>query len=184
MKLSDFKRIALVENQWLKLLQDNYTLPNGAPCTYYHVMQQDAVMAIAVAVIDAELSTVIVRQYRHPVGQEIWQFPLGGFNPDTDSATNAAAKELAEETGFHFGSVEKTGSFYANPGFTNQKVHVCVASEITGQSAVSLDATEYGLVSKIVPVADILPMIESGEMGDAWGITGLHYLNRYADDLK
>ncbi|OED41033.1 hypothetical protein AB833_10565 [Chromatiales bacterium (ex Bugula neritina AB1)] len=76
------------------------------------------------------------------------------------------------------------GSFYANPGFTDQRVHVCVSSEIIEKQIPKPEISEYGLISKMVPVSEINKMISSGDMGDAWGITGLHYLNSYIAEMS
>lgn len=179
MKLTNFNRSILIENKWLDFYEDTYALPNGENCTYYHAAQNDAVIAIAVDTEVEPLTTYVVNQYRHPIGHSIWQFPCGGFDSKLRSPVDAARDELVEETGISVGDIHLMGSFYANPGFTNQKIHVCVSSQILGKSEPNLDRTEYGLVSKKIQVSEIRNLIESGDMGDSWGITGLHYLENY-----
>ncbi len=181
MELFKFSRKPLIENRWLKFVEDEYELPNGKKCTYHHVQQCEAIMIIAIESINNELSTFIVNQYRHPIGKAIWQFPLGGFFPSEQSPIEAAKKELQEETGLCVGQVHYKGSFYANPAFTNQKIHVCISSDIVSKTEPCLEDSEYGLISKKVNVKDILGLIESGEMDDAWGITGFHYMNLYIE---
>lgn len=172
-------RKKIVENRWVTFLEDEFRLPNGADITYYHAMRADAVMAIALDVGDDYLNTFIVKQHRHPIGKEIWQFPLGGIDEGVEDLNIIAQKELAEETGVIAVNFEHVGSFYADPGFTNQKLHVCISQTIQNIESQNLEASEYGLVCRKIAVNKIPDFIESGEMGDAWGIAGLHYINRY-----
>ncbi len=183
MELRKFKRKALVQNKWLNLFEDKYELPNDAQVTYYHALQNDGVMSIVLMDVESVMSTYIVNQYRHPIARDIWQFPMGSFDAKTHDAEHAARTELSEECGVVVGSMKKMGDFYVNPGFTNQKVSVYISSDVTKTSVPKLEDTEFGLISKIIPVADISDMIDNGEMGDAWGITGLHYINNYLKTL-
>jgi len=182
MKLANFNRSILIKNQWLEFYEDTYDLPNGESCAYYHAQQNDAVIAIVLDNSNKQLTTYVVNQYRHPIGASIWQFPCGGFDRTLKSPEDAARDEISEETGITVGEVRLMGSFYANPGFTNQRMHVCVSNKILKRSEPNLDRTEYGLVSKKIQVSEISKLIESGEMGDSWGITGLHYLNIYLEN--
>lgn len=139
----------------------------------------DAVMAIAIDNSQPEPSTFIVNQYRHPINQNIWQFPIGGFNPDEADPIDAAKGELLEETGVKAGNFDYLGSFFADPGFTNQKVHVCASKDILEITDQQLEDVEVGLTFKKVPVGAVSEMIKSGEMGDAWGMAGHYYLSSY-----
>jgi ADP-ribose pyrophosphatase YjhB (NUDIX family) len=177
------KRKIIVDNKWLRLCEDQYSLPNGSECTYYHVQKMDAVMAIAVDTSEPGPTTFIVNQFRHPISQRIWQFPIGGFDPDKVDPIEAAQNELLEETGVIADSFSYLGSFFGDPGFTNQKVHVCASSNILEIADQQLEDLEFGLTSKEVSVAAIPEMIQSGEMGDAWGTAGHFYLTSYLNAI-
>lgn len=178
------QRRKLVDNKWVTFLEDKFLLPNGTDCTYYHVQKSDAVMAIVVDGDKGQEHTYIVNQHRHPIGKTIWQFPIGGFNPDIEDPVVAAKKELREETGVLADAMVYLGSFYADPGFTNQKLHVCATNTVREVGDQKLENSEFGLISKRVRVSDINELIESGEMGDAWGIAGSHYLQKYLSSLN
>ena len=138
-------------------------------------------MAIAINNIQFEPTTFIVQQHRHPISQRIWQFPIGSVSDAHESAEIAAAQELEEETGVKANNFLHMGSFFADPGFSNQRVHVYVTSDIVSVGSQRLEKTEHDLISKSVTVKSLENMIETGEMGDSWGITGLHYLRKYLD---
>jgi ADP-ribose pyrophosphatase YjhB (NUDIX family) len=173
------QRRKLVDNKWVTFLEDKFQLPNGADCTYYHAQKSDAVMAIVVDGDKSDGYTYIVNQHRHPIGKTIWQFPIGGFDASTEDPVDAARKELREETGVVAGDMHFLGSFYADPGFTNQKLHVCATNNIVDIVDQKLESSEHGLVSKKVRISSINALIESGEMGDAWGIVGCYHLHRF-----
>lgn len=173
------KRRKLVENKWVTFIEDKFKLPNGADCTYYHAQKSDAVLTIAIDNTASEPHTFIVNQNRHPIGRTIWQFPIGGFDSSTEDPMDASRKELEEETGVLAGDIEYLGSFYADPGFTNQKIHVCATADIRNMGEQKLELSEHGLICKRIPVTDVKPMITSGEMGDAWGLAGYFYLQTF-----
>ena len=177
------QRRKLVDNKWVTFLEDKFQLPNGADCTYYHARKSDAVMAIVVDGAKNEEFTYIVNQHRHPIEKTIWQFPIGGFNASTEDPVEAARKELREETGVVAGKMSYLGSFYADPGFTNQKLHVCATNSILDIVSPKLENFEYGLISKRVSTSSINELIESGDMGDAWGLAGSYYLNKFLADI-
>ena len=173
------ERRKLVENKWVTFIEDKFQLPNGADCTYYHAQKSDAVLTIAIRTTDSGTYTFIVNQRRHPIGHTIWQFPIGGFDSSSEDPTDVARKELQEETGVVAGVIEYLGSFYADPGFTNQKLHVCATRDILEIGDQNLENLEHGLICKQVQITEIKPLITSGEMGDAWGLAGYFYMQSF-----
>ena len=57
----------------------------------------------------------MIKQYRHPVNDVLLELP-GGFIDKGESPEVAMARELMEETGYRFTSVEQVGEIAANPG--------------------------------------------------------------------
>jgi len=77
------------------------------------------------------------------------------------------------------GEMAYLGSFFADPGFTNQKIHVCGTRDIKSIGQQKLELMEHGLISKRIPTSAVQTLIDSGEMGDAWGLAGHYYLNKF-----
>lgn len=86
------QRRKLVDNKWVTFLEDKFSLSNGSECTYYHAQKSDAVMAIVVEGNTSNGYTYIVNQHRHPIEQTLWQFPIGGFDSETEDLIESAKK--------------------------------------------------------------------------------------------
>jgi ADP-ribose pyrophosphatase len=73
---------------------------------------------------------VLVRQYRHPVADWLWELPAGLLNPGEDPA-EGARRELEEETGLRAAEIELVARFYTTPGFCDELMHVYRATRLT-----------------------------------------------------
>ncbi len=63
------------ENQWMRVREDEFLLPDGSPGLYGVVEKADFAL-----VIPLEDDTVhLVEQYRYPVGERQWEFPQGSW---------------------------------------------------------------------------------------------------------
>lgn len=70
---------------------------------------------------------LLVGQYRHPVGETIWEMPAGRIDRGEDPL-ECAKRELAEETGYEAADWQYLGAFYSSPGFTTELIHAYAAS--------------------------------------------------------
>lgn len=77
--------------------------------------------------ITAENKILLVKQYRHPLGEVILEFP-GGFVDPGETSEEGMRRELLEETGYAFGQVEWVGKVAANPGVLNNYTELFLAT--------------------------------------------------------
>ncbi|WP_404335419.1 NUDIX hydrolase [Sphingomonas sp. MMS12-HWE2-04] len=77
--------------------------------------------AVIVAIDDAD-HVLLVEQYRVPLGKRCLELPAGliGDEHDGDTVTEAARRELEEETGYSCERVEELGFFHSSPGMVSE----------------------------------------------------------------
>ncbi len=117
----------LYDGKILKLRFDTVTLPDGELSTREIVEHPGAV---AIVPVTADGRIVMVRQYRHAIRTLMLEIPAGKLDPGEDPLT-CAFRELEEETGFSAGSLKYLSSVYTTPGFTNEVIHLYLASQLS-----------------------------------------------------
>ena len=106
----------ITKHKYFTSRKDKCETPEGKIIDEYFVVEMP-VSACALAITE-EGEVIMVKQYRHPIGQTILELP-GGFIDENESHEEAMARELMEETGYEFSSVEQVGIIAANPGVLN-----------------------------------------------------------------
>lgn len=82
----------------------------------------------AVVPITPERDVLLVRQLRPAVGRPLVEIPAGLLDQPEEDALSCAARELFEETGFRHASIEFLGGCFPSPGYTDEYVHLFVAT--------------------------------------------------------
>ncbi len=83
--------------------------------------------AVAVVAINERNQVLMIRQYRHPVGEFLWEIPAGLLDVAGESHELAARRELHEETGYLAQSLEPLIDFFTTPGGSSEKISVFLA---------------------------------------------------------
>ena len=84
---------------------------------------------------------VLVRQYRHPVEEVLYETP-GGFIDEGEDAATGMKRELLEETGYTFSHVEHVGRVAGNPSLINSFTDLYLATGGKKVAAQNLDYNE------------------------------------------
>src|SRR3954447_5270820 len=96
--------------------------------------QRDIVVhpgAVGVVVLDGD-RLWLVRQPREAVGSpDLLEIPAGKLDEDGEGPLETAKRELAEEIGKQAAEWESLGSFYTSPGFTDEQVHLYLATGLS-----------------------------------------------------
>jgi ADP-ribose pyrophosphatase len=107
---------------------------------------------------------LLLRQYRYAAGGYIYEVPAGRLDAG-ESPASCAVRELKEETGCTAERMEPLFTMFTTPGFTDEKIHVFMATGLThGESA--READEFADVV-IMALAEALELIRTGEIMDA-----------------
>ena len=116
---------------------------------------------------------VLVRQYRYATGGEIYEVPAGRPDFAGEDWEVCARRELEEETGMRAGQLQRLTTIYTTPGFTDEQIHLFLATDLTNGST-ARDADEF-LDVVPMPLSRALEMVRSGEIVDAKTICTLLY---------
>ncbi len=118
-------------------------------------------------------SVMLVKQMRYPLGKHILELPAGKLNKGEEPEL-AARRELMEETGWSAVRWEKLTTIYTTPGFCDEELHIFLATGLQGSSDDHRrEEGELSMTLHIMPLADAVAMVETGEMKDGKTIAGL-----------
>lgn len=107
---------------------------------------------------------LLIRQYRYAAEGYLYEIPAGRLNPGEDPK-DCARRELKEETGCSAGQLEHLLTTFTTPGFTDEKIHVFMATGLEAGHT-SHEADEF-LELHPTLLSRALEMVESGEIQDA-----------------
>jgi ADP-ribose pyrophosphatase len=115
---------------------------------------------------------LLIRQYRYAAESFIYEIPAGRLD-EGEAPEACARRELLEETGCSAERFEHMLTMYTTPGFTDEKIHLFVATGLTfGESR--READEF-LTLETVTLSRALAMVKAGEIQDAKTALGLLY---------
>lgn len=115
---------------------------------------------------------LLIRQYRYAANGYLYEIPAGRLDKG-EAPRDCAVRELKEETGCTADQVEHLFSFYTTPGFTDEKIHVFMATGLVAGET-KHEADEF-LDLQPMMLSRALEMVESGEITDAKTALALLY---------
>lgn len=167
------------ENPWLAVREDQVTRPDGNPGIYGVVMMKTE--GVVIVPVDENGNTYLVLQERYTIGRESWELVAGGT--DTEDAEIAARRELLEESGLEAKNVEKVISFYSTVGFSDHRMTVYLATDLTEVTS-QLDEVDGILAVRKLPLSEAKDMILRGEIIDGITITALLTTMSYLENKE
>jgi ADP-ribose pyrophosphatase len=116
--------------------------------------------AVGVVVLDDDENLWFVRQPREAVGApDLLEIPAGKLDEEGESPLEAGQRELAEEIGKRAEHWESLGSFYTSPGFTNEEVHLFLATGISDVDERPEVAENERIDVEVRPLSDLAAIL-------------------------
>jgi ADP-ribose pyrophosphatase len=133
--------------------------------------------AVAVLAHDGEF-IYLVAQPREPVDeQSLVELPAGKLDEEGEGPLETGKRELAEEIGKGAHTWKHLATFYGSPGFSNEEIHLYLATDLYDQTA-EVEENERIEVVK-VPLSDLDSAIR--DCRDSKSLVGLLWLKAYGD---
>ncbi len=171
----------LFKDLWFTVRKDKCETPAGKIIDPYYVYEFPTWVAAVPVTEDGRI--VMVRQYRHALGEVCLEIP-GGCVDDTDkNPQEAIARELLEETGYSFSSFEYLGKISANPSSNNNLLHMFLARGGKKVAEQQLDANEEIEVVYLT-VDELKQLLKENKIIQAMHVSCMLYALEKLNELK
>jgi ADP-ribose pyrophosphatase len=163
----------LLVGRRFRVVRRRQTLPDGTIDAREVILHPGAVTVLPLVSPDQVL---LIRNHRFAVQETLLELPAGTLEPGEDPE-KTARRELEEETGYRAGSLTFLHSFWMSPGILRERMHLFVAGGLT-PGAACLEPGEQ-IEPLVVPWAEALEMVRTGQIQDAKTLVGLLWYDRW-----
>ena len=131
--------------------------------------------AVAVLALDDAQRVLMIRQYRHPVGRQLWEIPAGLRDADGESPLRTAQRELLEETGYQAREWDTLVDYFTSPGFSTERIRIFLARglEKADNTDHEREAEEKFIVADWLPLEEAVGLVLAGKLHNSAAITGI-----------
>jgi ADP-ribose pyrophosphatase len=157
----------------MALRVDSVRMPDGI-VAIREVMEH--LGAVAVVALDPADRVVLIRQYRHPVGQVLVELPAGLLDVPGESAVDTARRELFEEAALRAERWHTLIDLRPSPGISTEAVRVFLARDLTDVPPADRHvgvAEETDLGVHRVDLDDAVRAALAGEVENGAAVAGL-----------
>jgi ADP-ribose pyrophosphatase len=158
------------------LVTEKITLPNGIDSETAFVRHPGSTVIVPVF-DDGRIG--LIKQYRHPVNDYLYEIPAGTMNPG-EIPESCAKRELEEEIGYAAGQITALGWTFLLPAYSDECAYVYLAENLI-KTAQKLDHDEIIELFRF-SMQEIREMVERNSIVDALSILAIYramgYLKR------
>ena len=163
----------LYQGKVFQLRRDIVVEPGGVQAERDVIVHPGSVVVLPVF---PDGRVLLIRQYRHSVGEFLWEL-VAGRKESGETPIVAARRELAEETGYAAKRFRKLMRVVPTPGFVSEWMWIFAAEGLTQGAAHPED--DEKITPRLFTMKQAEAMIERGTLRDAKSICGLLYYGRF-----
>ena len=159
----------LYEGNILNLYRDEVEFPNKHKSAREVVEHSGGVSVLAE---NEESKILLIKQYRYPVNEVIYEIPAGKLEVDEDKF-ECARRELREETGYTAEKFSKVFEFFPTPGYSTETIYIYQAENL---KFVGRDLEE-GEYIEVVPKnrSELKELFRAGKIKDSKTLIAVMY---------
>ncbi|NBM19010.1 NUDIX hydrolase [Streptomyces sp. GC420] len=151
---------------------DDVVMPDGT------VVRRDYQVhpgSVAVLAIDDQDRVVVLKQYRHPVRQKLWEIPAGLLDVPGENPLTAAQRELYEEAHVKAEDWRVLTDVYTTPGGSDEAVRVFLARQLSDAQGdrFAVEHEEADMEFARVPLAELVRGVLAGELHNNCLVVGV-----------
>lgn len=161
----------LVDAPIIGVRRDQVTMPGGGVAAREVVEHFGAVAVVAYD--EATESIAMVHQYRHSVGERLWELPAGLLDFAGEDPLTTARRELVEEAGLEAHRWESLVDVATSPGFCDEASRVFLARELTSVTRPDGEDEEADMSLSWVPLTDARQAALHGEVVNSIAVAGI-----------
>ncbi|MGV9880434.1 NUDIX domain-containing protein [Streptomyces sp. NPDC003006] len=156
---------------------DDVVMPDGS---VVHRDYQVHPGSVAVLALDGEGRVLVIRQYRHPVRQKLWEIPAGLLDVPGENPLHAAQRELYEEAHVKAEDWRVLTDVYTTPGGCDEAVRVFLARDLAEAEGERFEVFEEEADMELtrVPLDELVRGVLAGELHNNCLVVGV--LSLYA----
>lgn len=168
-KLLDSKYV--IQRPWATLRVDKLELPNGNIKDEYYVLEYPTWVNMVALTEDQQI--IFARQYRHGAGKVMLELPAGVVE-DGEDPREAARRELLEETGYAFDTIEEICQLYANPATSGNITYTYLLKGGKKVQEQQLDQSE-DIEVVLLSIEEAKQVLRQNQIGQALHTAALFY---------
>lgn len=162
----------IYKDDWFTARRDRCRMPSGRIVDPYYTLEfPNWVNAVA---LTESGKILMVRQYRHALGETIIEIPGGSMDPADVDPEFAMKRELLEETGFVFENMERIGDISPNPSTNNNLTFMFLAKGGKKVAEQHLDPNEEIEIIEMRP-EEVINLLQENKIRQALHTTCLFY---------
>ncbi|MBF0274513.1 MAG: NUDIX hydrolase [Nitrospinae bacterium] len=152
---------------------DEVLLPNGKTSAREYITHPGA--AVIIPVLENG-DIVMLRQFRYPVNEVLYELPAGKLDKGEDPL-ECAKRELFEETGYTCNEIKFLNSFYPCIGYSDEKILIYLAKGLTLHKGDHSDEDEF-LEVMTMSFQKALDLLKNGKITDSKTIISLFWADK------
>lgn len=151
---------------------DDVVMPDGTVARRDYQVHPGSVAVLA---LDEQDRVLLLKQYRHPVRQKLWEIPAGLLDVPGENPLHAAQRELFEEAHVKAEDWRVLTDVYTTPGGCDEAVRIFLARDLAEAEGERFDVSEEEADMELarVPLAELVRGVLAGELHNNCLVVGV-----------